>query len=366
MLGLQLPDGTSMAIEGRVREFVPGEPGQKAALQLHLHGLTDDILDRLKDMVADAQAREVKATAASRPVSPRARSDSSADRNRVRKESHSAGQPAGSPERASAEHGQTADDMELPAAMPEDAPISEDVEKPSAPRESDIGRDGREVYARLETELRNLRECAAHDVLGVAPEAEVVEVRRAYFACTKRYHPDLFARYHSSAIVQMSQEVFIHINRAYDRMRDSLVAQGRAIVAGPALLAHDGWLAGLDDIESEPEATEPPAVPASSKSPAEPASSIEQRVEGLLSSGDFEGARSHIADALHANPRNRQLRSLYYVVSGKQALSDGDTVLAATQFEAALAHDSKCREARDALEELRNSGQNRAFPRFLR
>jgi hypothetical protein len=66
------------------------------------------------------------------------------------------------------------------------------------------------------------------------------------------FHPDRFARYASPAVSLIAQEVFIHINKAYDRMRDAAVAAGEAISAGPALLPHRGWLAGFEDIGAIP------------------------------------------------------------------------------------------------------------------
>ncbi|MEM9490099.1 MAG: J domain-containing protein [Myxococcota bacterium] len=349
MLGLQLPDGTVLAIEGIVRGTVAAGADHKAAIKLYLRGLTDDILDRLRTLVADAGA-----------AAPANGTDLSA--------------AAGDPDPAGTS-------PDLPPSYPEDVPIDEAIAPSTAPSGDQLASmtsDQRAVYNRLDTELRNLRECAAHEVLGVTEDVGVAEVRRAYFACTKRYHPDIFARYGAALITERAQEVFIHINRAYDRMRQSLVASGQAIIAGPALLDHDGWLLGLDDIAAAADDSDddsrgelPPAgliaapAPRGSGKAAE-FEALRDAIGRLIAAGEFEQARGRIADALHREPRNRRLRALYYVISGKQAQAGDDAILAATQFEAALAHDDECDEARTALDELRRSSASNTLPRFLR
>jgi hypothetical protein len=346
-LGLQLPDGSVTAIEGKVLGVMASPSGKKAAIRLHLHGMTEEVLGRLRAQVE-----------ASRKDSPTAhdRMMASAGAERM---------VPGRSDPALRRNSQTAVPTMPPAPLPEDAPIDEVVDMPSAPVADQVSEFERDVFMQLEAELKQLKECAAHEVLGVTPDAEVVHIRHAYFARTKHFHPDLFARYRSPVIMYMAQEVFIYINRAYDRMRDAAVAAGRAVLAGPALLPHDGWLAGLDDIS----AAEPVAGAGreAGEGRARPLGQVQGTAEELMAAGDYEGAREHVADALHADPRNRQLRALYYVVGGKQALSAGDTVLASSQFEAALAHDHDCAEARAALDELRARGQHSGvFSRTLR
>ena len=144
---------------------------------------------------------------------------------------------------------------ELPVPIPVDAPLDELIEPPSEPRVDDVPADYRDVFFQLERNLRALRECAAHEALSVKWDAGVDEIRNGYFALTKQFHPDVVGRYRSDAITGLAQEVFININKAYDRMRDAAVAKGEAIVAGPALLKHKGWLAGFEDIGTQPSRT---------------------------------------------------------------------------------------------------------------
>lgn len=343
-LGLQLPNGTAMAIDGKVMS-ADADGGGKTALRLHLHGLTEAVVAELKAMVAAAGQGARSGTRAG------ARATTRADR-------------ASAPQAPSSTTARGRDAGPVPpAARPEDAPMSERVEPPFEPDRDELGGYELGVFDELDAEIRRVRECAAHQVLGVADDADVAEIRGAYFELSKRYHPDLYAKYRSAAIMSLAQDVFIYVNRAYDRMRDSTVEAGSAVIAGPALLPHDGWLIGMDDIE--------PDVHVMMESDSQPTSAqsmpiIQSTAEELMAAGDFEGAREHVAEALHADPRNRQLRALYYVISGKQALLEGDTVLASTQFEAALAHDRDFRQARAALDELRANNQSGVFPRTLR
>ena len=63
----------------------------------------------------------------------------------------------------------------------------------------------------------------------------------------RRFHPDGLATQGSVAINHLAEEILIHVNRAYDRLRRDLVAAGRASAMGSALMAPRGWLVGFDD-----------------------------------------------------------------------------------------------------------------------
>jgi hypothetical protein len=321
---LQLPDGAEVEIPGTVKEVLPDGTGQKAAITMHLHGFTDALHEQLRAAVLEHQ---------SPPVVPE----------------HEA--PSQTAIRPPADSGRAYAQARLPASQPKDAPIDELVAPPYQPVADDISEFEREVFNQLETELVQLREFAAHEVFGLPVDADVQAIRQSYFQRTKYFHPDLFAKYRSPAIMYMAQEVFIHVNRAYDRMRDAAVREGRAVAAGPALLPHDGWLAGFDDIA----ASEPPPNTPSKSTPyhSAPPGSVQAQAAQFMAGGQLESARAVVAAALHQDPRNRPLRALYYVIGGEQALAGGDTVAAASQFEAALAHDRDCRPARLALDQLR-------------
>lgn len=363
---LQLPDGQITNIEGRVLGVLPGENPNKAAITLHLHGFTDDIAKTLRALVksADQDAIVKKSDGADAVAST---SDA------VAESGAEAGGASDTESSADDEVLGSSVNVELPAAEPRDAPIDEVVRAPYEPDITTISEFEREVFEQLQSELINLREFAANEVLGVARDASVEDIRNGYFARTKHFHPDVFARYRSVAVTHMAQEVFIHINRAYDRMREAAVSEGRAVLAGPALLPHDGWLASLDDMaaaESEPGDEAKAADGASTEAMSSETDAVDmvfKTAEEFMVQGDYEHARSFVASALHGDPRNRRLRALYYLIGGKQALADGDTVLAASQFDSALAHDREYQPAREALQELRARGEHGGvLPKSLR
>lgn len=301
----------------------------------------------------------------------------------------------------------------LPPPEPLDAPVDEVVEPPVMPSAEEVPAPERGVFVQLEGELKRMREAAANEVLGVKWDASVEEIRGAYFALTRRLHPDVFARHRSPAVQYMASELFIHINRAYDRMRDAAVASGSAIAPGPALLPHRGWLAEFDDIGAQPstpsartpvappptpspgarrpaappppppqarpkapsasqpltheglfgdEATPRPApaapveaalAPAAAAEPDVPAAQQVAEARRLIAEGNHGKARELLVVVLRREPRNRTARSLYHLCSAEILSAAGKAVEATTQLEVAAAHDSTCEEVRAALARMR-------------
>jgi hypothetical protein len=231
-LALELPDQLVIAIDAEVEQAVPASDGKKSAVRLRVVGLTAAVRRRLELLVAEARRERDEA------VAGRARAASSAPAGGTTR----AGSPSSGP--APAPTGETFP----PPPHPVDAPVNELVAPPTAPSADRMPPDARTVYEALQGDLQRMREAPAHEVLGVRWGAAASEIRRAYFELTKRLHPDAFARYRSPAIKQLARDVFIHVNRAYDRMRDAAVASGSAIAAGPDLLPHRGWLAPFEDL----------------------------------------------------------------------------------------------------------------------
>ena len=182
----------------------------------------------------------------------------------------------------------------------------------------------------------------------------------------RRHHPDLVARRNAPAISHLAEELTILANRAYDRLRVALVAEGRATSVGPALNPPPGWLVGFDDISSTGSVmrakiaqTLQSAGNAPQVETIPPVSQIhggeafELRARAMLGDGDADNAQEVLAAALCVYPRSRPLRSLYYVASAISALSKGEVMLATSQLETALAHHEHCSEAAAILELLR-------------
>jgi tetratricopeptide (TPR) repeat protein len=211
-ISLELPDGRNINFQGRVDAVRQAPDGRKSALRMILHGLDGTMRARLEKAVSDG--RELLTP----PPEPVRRTKGT----------------------------RTEDGLPLP--IPADVPIDELIPEVVLPAVEEVPEEAREQYRLLDSTLRSLREKAAHEVLGVEWDADVATIRLAYFKLIKNYHPDVVARHDSDEVSLIASELFIYINKAYDRLRDSAVAAGKAIAAGPALLPHDGWIADFDDL----------------------------------------------------------------------------------------------------------------------
>ena len=309
-LGLELPNGVVVAIDGNVLKTSPVEGDTKTWIEVELVGFTEDVLARIRAIQSSAEsvARPAPAPPPPPPLKPRV------------------------------------------------------ITKDKEPQLS----DERQVFHQLTAELRRMRQLAVHDVLGVSRDADAETVRLAWMDHVRRHHPDLVARYHAPAITHLAEEITILINRAYDRLRAALVAEGRALTIGSTLQHPSGWLVGFEDlssvdgspvkrvtgsqpkIETEPRTATPP--PASMQG----GEAFEARARAMLHEGDPNNAQEVLAAALCVYPRSKPLRSLYYVASAMAALYKGEMMLAISQLETALAHHNECTEAAKILDEIRS------------
>lgn len=317
-LGLELPNGVTIAIDGTVLKAssIEGtlDPSGKAEagktwIEVELLGFNDDVIARIKAMAAGI---ETPPEATPRPPSNPTASD--------------------------------------------DLPVDE-----------------RQLFQHLTSELRRMRQVAVHEVLGVARDATPEAVRTAWMALVRRHHPDLVARRKAPAITHLAEELTILSNRAYDRLRASLVEKG-ALSVGSVVKAPPGWLVGFDDLasgdrEQPPQKPKPrktlssipPPMGAASAAPVAPPTpgaqgggeAFEVRARTMLAQGEADNAQEVLAAALVVYPRSRPLRSLYYVASAMAALGKGELMLATSQLETALAHHEQCTEAARLLEHLR-------------
>lgn len=321
-LNLELPNQVVIAIEGVVLKSSPVEASPTAArgdagktwLEVELVGFTADVVARIRRMAAGADpAQEAPPPP---PVPSRA---------------HTTGT--------------------LLALAAEELPADE-----------------RALFQQLSVELRRLRSVAVHEVLGVPRDADAEQIRIGWMTLIRRHHPDVVARRNAPAITHLAEEITILVNRAYDRLRVALVAEGRAASVGPVLTQPPGWLVGFEDISSTGSiyrgklaqtlsngGNAPAALPLAASPPAAPhgGEAFELRARAMLGDGDADNAQEVLAAALCVYPRSRPLRSLYYVASAISALGKGEIMLATSQLETALAHHEHCTEAAAILELLR-------------
>ena len=313
-LGLELPNQVVIAIDGAVQKASQIEGDAKTWIEVELIGFTEDVLAKIKAMASGIQA----------PPAPQ------------------------------------------PIAAPEP--------RRELPQVDELPGDERALFQHLTGELRRLRQLAVHEVLGVDRDADPEVVRMAWMALVRRLHPDLVARHHAPAITHLAEELTILTNRAYDRLRTALVAEGRATAIGSVLQQPAGWLVGFEDIASQGAtsarvaraATGGNAEPSEPSEPVTPVTPLpsstqggeafEMRARAMLGQGDAPNAQEVLAAALCVYPRSRPLRSLYYVASAISALEKGELMLATSQLETALAHHEQCIEAAQILEHVRKHG----------
>ncbi|MBA3500201.1 MAG: J domain-containing protein [Myxococcota bacterium] len=320
-LGLELPNGVVIAIDGNVLKASPIEGDTKTWIEVELIGFTEEVLGRLRAMAKGAAEQQAKPAPAPPPPPPTPTS-----RTRTASEAK--------------------------------------------------GSDERALFAQLTAELRRLRQLAVHEVLGVTRDADADTVRVAWMSLVRRHHPDLVARHDAPAITHLAEELTILVNRAYDRLRMALVAEGRGTTVGSTLQHPSGWLVGFEDLSSvdgspvKPrgaagsrpgiQGTPPPATnttpPPSAQQGGE---AFESRARAMLQQGDANTAQEVLAAALCVYPRSRPLRSLYYVASALSAIYKGEMMLATSQLETALAHYGECHEAAAILDEIRKHGHVR-------
>lgn len=138
------------------------------------------------------------------------------------------------------------------------------------------GGEGGDLAATLsvrEAELRRLRQQAAHEVLGISRTPTLEELRRAWRLRARREHPDAVARLGSAALRLTAEEAMIHVTRAYERLRDTVVSDKRAVIAGTSVRTLGSIaleVAPSDSFEVEPltPPVEDAAIPAPRSNPA--------------------------------------------------------------------------------------------------
>jgi hypothetical protein len=330
-IGLELPNEVVVAIDGVIQKSAPVEgDANRTWIEIELTGFTDEVKARLKAF-------------------------------------------------------QTKPEPEEPATDPQIMPIPPARRSTTQVGDHDLPDDERELFKHLTSELRRMRSAAVHDVLGVPRNAGPEVVREGWKDLIRRHHPDLVSRRNAPAITHLAEELTILANRAYDRLRQALVAEGRATLAGPTLSTPPGWLVGFEDIQSDPanapaprkaptrferpptpvpvQVPEPAApkpasnAPGSGKTQAGQGDDFELRARAQLAQNDPNSAREVLAAALVVYPRSKPLRSLYYVATALAALQEGELMLATTQLETALAHHEQCHEAARLLEHVRAHGK---------
>ena len=384
-VALGLPNGLVFAIDGSVSSVGGADTTGKWPVAMKMHGLTREVRERLERLVRDGR----EGLLSTPPIKPPEPADEPL--------------AAGTNSSAAVRHRAKS----TPPTSDGAEPVSPDPE----PRLEDVMVDERPAYEALAAVHKRLLGLPAHEVLGVPFEADQRAIRAGYFALAQKHHPDAYGKYLSPALRRLASELFIHVNRAYDRMREAALRASGVSAPGPAARDAAGWLIdpgdpglvaaaplppppALEMIGEEPgalpdaEPSRPSGLAAGTSAPVVasgeprdlaselfgdmPATEVHQQLpfdahvpastESVLSlanagraamaAGRFDEARTNFAAALRLDGRNRPVRALYHVASGMVLRQKGQSAEAQTQFETALGHDPQCADALRALGRL--------------
>ena len=298
VIALSLPDGIVIELDAEVLGAKQAPDGRRSAIRMHLYGLDDATRERFVRAVARGRRGTER-------IPPFREAPVTIPRTQTG----------------------------VPVPLPSDVPVDEEVVRAILPPIEDVPERVRDKYRDLDLMLRDLREKSAHDVLGVSWDADVAHVRKAYFLLVKRIHPDVLARHDSPDILLLASEIFIYVNQAYDRLRDSAVSAGKAIAAGPALLPHSGWSANFDEIGTvrprqplrSDDLSQPTAVPSTLSPVAVQAPSARDSIVIQFASGSKA--------SVHAKPRIAKGKASS---SGKPALRNSELFADARETQAGM------------------------------
>lgn len=289
------------------------------------------------------------------------------------------------------------------------APVEQARPEPAPPQElSDASlEDGDELVEAeadlvqaLWTELNGMSKMNPFQRLDLSYQASDKDVRVAFGALSKKYHPDRFTRYESFELRELANEVFILLRDAYRKVADEAGRHKELRKVDPALLRR----ASPPPIPKNPppgpaarSAAEPspgprpvspigddapthnrgaamasppdPAHPLSGSAPIgsdalnKPALPARNRTAlglGILESGNYEHALRILRVESRKNPSDTQARAGIELAEGRLALTQGDRMEAAQRFEAALEIDpSNERAAREIAEMRRHATSQR-------
>jgi tetratricopeptide (TPR) repeat protein len=272
-----------------------------------------------------------------------------------------------------------------------------------------------ELLAALGQELASLRRLNPFQVLGVGYEAGDDEVRGAFGELTRRYHPDRFTRYTSTALRTLAAEIFILIRDAYrkldgDATRQKTLASigarpavkvptlrpqtpapapqppvspsaptargGEPLARGPTMRAPSASPERPERPDRTPSpraATPPPERPVTLPPPETQRRPMQvappsiggddgrtdmSAGEDLLDQGRYDEALALFKIYARKNPSDRQARAGMELAEGMRAIAQRDRLEAAQRFEAVLELDPTNERAARELAEMRRLATN--------
>ena len=111
-----------------------------------------------------------------------------------------------------------------PGEAAEPAPVKAEVRRPvtakPGPKPAEVEKEVPERELTLEEYLDRVENAATHyDTLTVAPKSDTADIKKAYFALAKKFHPDIYHRTADPPTMQRIQNAFTEIAHAYETLR---------------------------------------------------------------------------------------------------------------------------------------------------
>lgn len=232
-----------------------------------------------------------------------------------------------------------------------------------------------ELIAALARELESLRKLNPFQVLNIKYDSNDDQVRAAFGALTKKYHPDRFARFQSNDARMYASEIFILIRDAYRRLGDSASrsrvlnqlraeAQQRRLEAGgtpPApqrTPAPEPQRSPLANVFDGAAAANERSRPVEIDRDANPRPANYSSADALIDAGKYDEALAIYSIARRKTPDDPHLRAGIELAEGLKALAQRDRLEAAQRFETVLEIDPTNERAARELADMRRQATN--------
>jgi tetratricopeptide (TPR) repeat protein len=246
--------------------------------------------------------------------------------------------------------------------------------------------------AALEAELGRLHELRPWQILEISPDATAEQAAAAYRDLIQRYHPDAFAARLPIELHGLATDCFLAVRRAYEQFRNPqppvaepvpitnerrrTTTRGVPIHVSTPVPRRAPRSFSVPETLSPRTGATPPAVPilvqaapASAPTPVSPSPSAQRVIESALAAyerEDYHDARTQLAAALRAQPRNRALLGAFYVALGFDLLAQARTDDAAASFQRALLCDGQNERAVAALRAITRNRTAQRRSRFAK
>lgn len=139
-----------------------------------------------------------------------------------------------------------------------------------------------------------------YEILDVKPEVAPADIKQAYFARAKRFHPDLFHKESDALLQQRVQQAFSKLAQAYDTLRDEKKRE-----------VYDYKMRKESDAKEKRQKTGAGAENTVSSKQFEQASDEFEQGFSLLMDDEFEAAIPYLARAAHLADDNARFHAYY-------------------------------------------------------